>query len=306
MARVPLRVVPPSELGSYGSSGRPAWLDTDWAQHLAWASIGGDRVSFVDVGTGPAMVLIHGLGGSWRNWLENILAFATTHRVIALDLPGFGASPRPNAPISMVGYADLVVGLLQELGIDRAAVIGNSMGGLIAMELALRYPERVGNLVLVSPAGLMPNDLYHPGIFEQALRLEPGLRHIGTALATNAPRMTGRRRLRTALLNGIVASPVGISPALAQEFVGGMGTPGFMPALHAVMATTIRGRADQLELPVLLVWGSRDRVIPVKDAYRLDRVLPQVTTLIYSDTGHVAMAERPHRFRSDVLAFLSS
>ena len=89
------------------------------------------------------LVFVHGLSGTWQNWLLNIPAFMDSHRVIALDLPGFGESPMPREKISIQGYARILDGLLEQLGVESAAVVGNSMGGFVAAELALSFSTRV-------------------------------------------------------------------------------------------------------------------------------------------------------------------
>src|SRR5215210_1733731 len=140
---------------AYGPTGRSAWLDIDWREHQRWLRVAGDDVNVIDLGHGDrTIVFIHGLAGAWVNWLENLPAFAADHRVIAMDLPGFGASPMPSEPITISGYARVVEALLEQLGVDAAAVVGNSMGGFIGAELAIRFPARVERLVLVSAAGL--------------------------------------------------------------------------------------------------------------------------------------------------------
>ena len=108
-----------------------------------------------DVGTGPPLILLHGLAGSARWWARNIPALSRSFRVIAIDLPGFGASPRGHR-LELDGVVDQLVGTMDALGIDRASVIGHSMGGLIAGGLAADRPERVERLVLVDAAFLSP------------------------------------------------------------------------------------------------------------------------------------------------------
>jgi pimeloyl-ACP methyl ester carboxylesterase len=142
------------DLEAYGPVGRSAWLDVDWREHQRWVTVLGSPVNVVEMGTGDPIVFVHGLVGSWQNWLENIPHFARDHRVVALDLPGFGASPMPAEKISIAGYARILDALLGELGIDAACVVGNSMGGFIAAELAIAFPQRVERLVLVSAAGI--------------------------------------------------------------------------------------------------------------------------------------------------------
>src|SRR4051812_12053589 len=144
----------PQDDPAYGTPGRSAWLDMDWPAVTHTATVRGSEVTYVDIGDGDGepMVWIHGLGACWQTWLENLPHFARSHRCIALDLPGFGASPMPAEDISIERYAAIVDELLRGLGIERAVVVGNSMGGFIATELAIRFPTVVSKLVLVSAA----------------------------------------------------------------------------------------------------------------------------------------------------------
>src|SRR3954471_7617845 len=141
--------VSPVDDSTYGPSGRSDWIDVDWREHQSWVHVGGRPVNVISLGSGPPVVFVHGLGGSWQNWLENLPFFARKFRVIACDLPGFGESPMPLEDISISGYGKFVVGLLDALEIERAHLVGNSMGGFIAAEVALQAPERVDRLVLV-------------------------------------------------------------------------------------------------------------------------------------------------------------
>src|SRR5580693_8225219 len=127
----------------YGPVGRSAWLEIDWRKHQRWVTVGDCLVNVIDLGEGQPIVFVHGLSGSWPNWLEQLPVFARSHRVLALDLPGFGHSPMPSGEVSMAAYARLLDGLLAARGIDAAVVVGNSMGGFIAAELAIAYPQRV-------------------------------------------------------------------------------------------------------------------------------------------------------------------
>ena len=121
--------------------------------------VDGQPVNVVELGSdrtqgGQPLVFVHGLSGSWPNWLEQLPVFAAERRVIAMDLPGFGHSPMPSEPISISAYARLLDGLLDALGVGAAALVGNSMGGFISAELAIAFPQRVERLVLVSAAGI--------------------------------------------------------------------------------------------------------------------------------------------------------
>ncbi|MDQ3469900.1 MAG: alpha/beta fold hydrolase, partial [Actinomycetota bacterium] len=105
-------------LDAYGPVGRSAWMDVDWREHLRWVEVQDRWCNVVDVGRGPVVLFVHGLGGSWQNWLENICEFARDHRVIAVDLPGFGASQMPVQAISIAGYARTLDDLCAALDLD--------------------------------------------------------------------------------------------------------------------------------------------------------------------------------------------
>src|SRR5579863_1278171 len=144
----------PELRGVHGPSGRSRWLDVDWRTHQRWVIVNGAPINVIELGEGPALLFVHGLSGSWPNWLEQLPVFAASHRVIALDLPGFGRSPMPVEPISISGYARTLDALLGALGVSAAGVVGNSMGGFVAAELAINHPRRVERLALISPAGI--------------------------------------------------------------------------------------------------------------------------------------------------------
>src|SRR3954453_5590482 len=123
----------PGADATYADGDDSTWMSLDWPSMTRRVPILGRAVNVVDTGGDqPAMVFVHGLGGRWQNWLLNIPAFMGTHRVIAVDLPGFGASEMPAEKISIRGYAKIVDALLQEIEIDTAVFVGNSMGGFVA------------------------------------------------------------------------------------------------------------------------------------------------------------------------------
>ncbi|MCW3038652.1 MAG: alpha/beta fold hydrolase, partial [Solirubrobacterales bacterium] len=161
MATTPLTPAETADLEAYGSGPDPAWLREDWSRYLSWHHVGGRAINVLDTGspTGTGrdetpLVFIHGHSACWQHWLEQLPAFMGRYRCIALDLPGFGNSELPEDGISMSGYARAVDELLGQLGVSAACVVGNSMGGFVAAELAIRFPQRVERLVLVSAAGL--------------------------------------------------------------------------------------------------------------------------------------------------------
>lgn len=295
----------------YGPSGRSPWLDVNWREHQRWVSVHGQPVNTIDLGDGPPLVFVHGLSGSWPNWLEQLPVFANRsselgqHRVIAMDLPGFGHSPMPRERITISGYARLLDGLLEELGIGAAAVVGNSMGGFVSAELAIAFPERVERLVLVSPAGL--STYHHPRGTRALPALHRSERIVAayTAwLASKSDMVTKRAFLRNATLGLVTRHPASLPAALAAEQLRGAGKPGFIQALEANLDYDFRDRLPEIACPTLIVWGDEDRVITVRDAAVYAELIPGSRKVVYEDTGHMAQIERPDAFNSLLREFL--
>ena len=295
-----------SERDAYGAVGRSEWLDVDWREHLRWVRVHDRWINVVDIGEGPAVLFVHGIAGCWQNWLENIPRFARDHRVIAVDLPGFGASQMPAETISISHYARALDALLDELGIDVVRLVGNSMGGFVGAELAIRYPARVERLVLVAAAGLSVEFI--------RTRRRSGLRHQAenmlfasiSRVASLSPMLAPRRRLRSALLRLFTAHPGRLPPELAYQQVSGSGKAGFAGALDALCSYPIRERLPEIECPTLIVWGAKDLLVPVKDAALFEQLIGDSRKVVYEDTGHLTMLERPARFNEDVHTFLQA
>jgi pimeloyl-ACP methyl ester carboxylesterase len=283
------------------------WRSIDWRRHQRWETVAGRPINTIDLGSGPALVFVHGLSGSWPNWLEQLAAFAGDHRVVAMDLPGFGHSPGDAGEVSMHGYAELLDGLLAQLGIERATIVGNSMGGLIAAELAASFPARVERLVLVSPAGLAT---YRNRLTVRTMplirRLQQGLALGAAWTASHADPISARPRARELILKGVVAHPGRLPGPLAAEQLRGAGTDGFLAALEAILDFDLRPRLPLIAAPTLIVWGTKDRLITVRDAPRFAEAIPGAELEIYEDTGHMAMLEQPARFNARLREFLAS
>lgn len=289
----------------YGPSGHSPWLDVDWRTHQRWVSVAGQPVNTIDLGDGPPLVFIHGLSGSWPNWLEQLPVFADSHRVIAMDLPGFGHSPMPHERITISGYARLLDGLFDELAIDAATIVGNSMGGFVSAELAIAFPERVERMVLVSPAGL--STYRHPRGTRALPALHRGERIVAAYTAWMASKsdiVTKRALLRNATLGLVTRHPGRLPAALAAEQLRGAGKPGFIQALEANLDYDFRHRLPEIVCPTLIVWGDSDRVITVRDAAVFAEMISGSRKVIYEDTGHMSQIERPDAFNSLLRDFL--
>ncbi len=289
-------------VAQYGTSGRAAWLDIDWRTHIHKDRLAGQTVNFVQYGdpAAPAVVLIHGLAGCWQNWLENIPALGEDFNVIAIDLPGFGESAMPaGGAISIPGYARTVVGVLNTLGVERASLVGNSMGGQTAVQTALDHPTRVHRTILVSPAG------YSTCATPPALGYSAGLG--GTLLANAASWrrfLITRPRLRAVALGGVVAHPELLSPEICFELMGADRKVGFAAAAHAILDHDFRTHLGEVASPTLVVWGRNDRLVTYRDAARIADRIPNAEKLVLRDTGHCAMVERPVWFNKTAREFL--
>jgi pimeloyl-ACP methyl ester carboxylesterase len=291
--------------GPYGPTGRSAWMDIDWRAHQRYVEMDGRRVNVIELGGGePPVVFVHGLAGSWQNWLENVPHFAAAgHRVVTFDLPGFGASDMPRDKISIPGYGRFLDALLDRLGVGPAVVVGNSMGGFIGAELAIQFPQRVERLVLVSAAGLTVEYQRHDRILE-LLRYGSRLLAVwGGFVGARSAAIASRPRTRWLIMNIVVHRPDLLPPALVSEQIRGVGKPGFVDALDALTDYPIRERLGEIGCPTLIVWGTEDRLVPARDADEFERLIPDARKVVWRDTGHMAMLERPGAFNALVDRF---
>jgi pimeloyl-ACP methyl ester carboxylesterase len=288
---------------SYADADDATWLEIDWPALTRTVELAEGPVQVVDTGgEGPPLLFIHGLAGLWQNWLLNIPAFMGSHRVIAPDLPGFGRSPMPAGEISIQGYARTVDALCRTLGVESPVVVGNSMGGFIGAELAISFPTDASKLVLVSAVGLSIEYLRR----EPLIALARAWAAAATRLGARSEAVIRRPRMRRAALQSVLRYPEKLSYPLVWELVQGAGKPGFIPAMEALTNYRFRDKLAQIEVPTLIVWGRNDMLVPVSDAEEFERSIgPNAHKVIFEDTGHVPMIERPSRFNAVLRAFIA-
>jgi pimeloyl-ACP methyl ester carboxylesterase len=318
----------------YGTSATPDWRTIDWPAHLHQVEIDGSPVNYVDMGpraqpaepaasrtAGPRaqpaepaasrtagqgelepIVFVHGLAGQWQNWLENIPRFAQERRVIAPDLPGHGLTPMPRDQITISGYGRCVNALCEKLDLGRVDMVGNSMGGFVSAEVAIQFPERIDQLVLVSAAGIGSADVAKMPI----MTIGRLMGAIATHTTARDRSIAARPRSRHHSLALVARYPSRLKPDLAYEaFFKGAGKPGFLDALRANLNYDFRDRLPEIRQPTLIVWGENDSIIPVRDAHEFERLIPDSRKVVMRATGHVPMAERPSTFNDLVLDFLA-
>ena len=249
------------------------------------------EISTMQAGSGPPVVLLHGLGATKASFLPTVAALADHHRVIAIDLPGFGDSVKPlRAPYHAPFFANSVVGLLDALGLEETDVVGNSMGGRVAIELGLRHPDRTRRLALLAPSLAWLRD--RP--WAPLLRLVPP--QLGVIQPAPRPIVEGIvRRL-------VPGGAEGWSAAGVDEFLRSYLTPSGRAAFYAAARNIYleephgeKGfwtRLPQLDVPSLFVWGRHDQLIPLRFADHVRRAVPKARHLEL-DCGHVPQLERP-------------
>jgi pimeloyl-ACP methyl ester carboxylesterase len=295
----------------------PEWLQIDWRPHLRSVELDTSRlephpgspadparttVHYTELGEGQPLLLIHGLGGCWETWLENIPHLARTHRVIAPDLPGFGDSPMPGWEISIQAYGALITELCRVLEIESVPLVGNSMGGFIAAEVTVSEPVLVQKLALVSAAG----------ISHARMRREPAeaagrmARAASPLLLRSNERAFLRPGLRNRMIRHVVHRPSRLRPELVWEIVqGGLHAPGLVAAIRGLAGYDILERLEDVEVPTLIVWGRNDLIVPVRDGFEFARLIRDSELVVFDDCGHVPMAERPVRFNRLLDHFLT-
>ncbi len=242
-------------------------------------------------GTGPALSLLHGVGTNRGIWRPTTEFLAREHFVVAADLPGFGESPPVGEGFDLEQVSDaLAEGLAEEAG-GPFDLIGNSLGGAIALVLALRRPDLVRRLVLSAPAGFspMPDPIARAaGLIGSAVIA--GRRVLGEQLADNP---TGRQ----ILLWGSIGDPSAISAEDTRMMVNASnGATRIGAAIEAVAAADLRPRVAELKVPVGLIWGESDRVIPIRTLDTIRELLPDAPVETLPGAGHVAQMEQPQLY----------
>lgn len=254
------------------------------------AQAGPYGLRYLEAGSGPPLVLVHGLGSSaMQDWGRLMAPLGRSFHVYAPDLPGFGRSERPDVPYGIPLQVEAVRAFMAAVGVSRARVVGNSMGGWIVARLAAEHPELVERLVLVAPAGMRPQDAA-PIPAELLLpRDEEGLRQLVAVVRHKPP------PLPSFLARDILARK------LRDEWIVRRTLESIRGGRHWLNGTLARAT-----MPALIVWGRQDRLIPAAYAEPLQAELPNATLRLLGDCGHVPMADCPEAFDRELAAFLQA
>jgi len=264
---------------------------------------GGINVRYYAIGQGPPILLLHGLGEAAIVWFANMEDLASNHTVIALDLPGHGASDKPQWRYSLEKSTEFLMAFMDTLELDRVSLVGNSMGGLMSLAVALNHPDRVHKLVLVDTAGLgreiagFLRWMSIPAVGELMARPSRGgvrwvLHRIFYDHAFATQQLTEalyqERRL------------AGNKQAMLRILRYGVNFLGLKPS--AMLAN----RLPQVKAPTLVVWGRQDAIFPVAHTRKAASLLPNARLQIYDQCGHWPHIEKHQQFNRLVLDFLAS
>jgi pimeloyl-ACP methyl ester carboxylesterase len=253
---------------------------------------------FIDQGHGPVVLLLHGFGGSTFSFRHQIGPLATHHRVLALDLPGFGLSDRPlDADLSLTAHAERLREMLDRLGIETASIVGASMGGIVGMRLAAAHPERVERLVLAGS----------PAPDRQIVR--PRYTPARPFLPVGYTLLWGRPAYLQRTLRRVVYDPAFVTDDICAGYAYPWRIRGTAAALFRF------ARDARRDLPVhpagigtrtLLLWGEADPAVPLSVAHRLHATLPDARLEVLPRAGHLVLEEQPEACTASILRFLGA
>ena len=268
------------------SSPQPQWAFSGLPELLS-TTVFGQTIRYYDVGSGPPLLLIHGIGGDADEWAFCFEGFSQSHRMIALDLMGCGRSDKPRIEYHIAGFVETIERFLLNLKIDRAVLLGESLGGWVAASFALKFPKIVDKLVLVDAAGVWGNITKLPIDVRVSTR-----DHMGEVF-------------RFLLYDKRMASEALIDLAYQQHLERGDGY-----TIESVLNNAATGRdllddlISGISMPTLIVWGEQDQMIPLSVGQRLHQLIPGSKLEVIPRCGHLPALEQPEEFVRCVLDFL--
>lgn len=260
------------------------------AQTAKETTVFGQKIHYVEAGTGPTVILLHGLGGSTQAWMFNIAPLAEKYHVVVPDQIGFGKSDKPLVNYRIRTYVDFLDQFCKQLKIERASLVGNSMGGWIAAAYTAAFPDRVDKLVLVDAAGYAPpKDLDTRSFYG----LNPTTREGMKALVAKV------------FYNKAFQTDAAIDQAIAARMTAGDGY-----TINSITESIIRGEdfLDQtvktIKNPTLIIWGRQDGLVPLAEGEHFNKDIAGSKLIVFDECGHVPNFEKAGEFNTAVLKFL--
>jgi pimeloyl-ACP methyl ester carboxylesterase len=252
------------------------------------------RVAYFDEGEGEPVVFVHGLVGTRTHFAHVAPAFAETHRVIGVDMPGCGHSHKPTSRLSIRAYADTLFELLSGLGIERSTLVGHSAGGLVVATAAMQQPHRVDRLALINSAGMRAYPL--PSRLVGRAIMRPWLVSfmLGVSASWILERIFHQKKNRFVDQFVEEATRTGRDPEVRRQTLREMGKVFHDLAPDLLTATVLQGAAE-LHMPTLIIWGDRDRLVPLATVEGVAARFRNARLEVIRDCGHMPMIEEPIR-----------
>ncbi len=253
----------------------------------------GAKINYIEAGdpSKPKVILLHGLGGSILNWSLNTAPIAQNYHVIALDQVGFGKSDKPELKYRLGTFADFLDKFMAELKIEKASLVGNSMGGWVAALMAIKYPNRVEKIVLADAAGLVPKSFSENQVYQ----------------LNNSTRDEIRANMKLIFANPMFQN----NEALVDQFMTARVTAGDGGTINSLIESIKRredllnDRLGEIKKPTLIIWGKQDGLLPITDAYTFNKGIVGSELVIFDQCGHVPQFEKAADFNRAVIAFLA-
>lgn len=273
------------------------WTGASFFDYVQELSVEGRRLRYLDVGAGPPVLLVHGLGGSWQMWHRNIAELAAEHRVLAVDLPGFGRSDALDPATGIRGYALALAQVLDHAGVDRAVVVGHSLGGLVVQHLALQCPDRVeGLMVVCSGDGVLAT--HRQAAFLGMALFSSALQRFGPPAPLQDFLLRSLMSIgpvRRRVIAKAVHDPSTVAAGLPTEMIGAvLRSPALADAIRAGLSND--ADAAQIRCQTLVVAGEQDRMVPPECGRSLAARIPLSRFELWPDVGHHPMMERSSEF----------
>ena len=260
------------------------------AQTSKETTVFGQKIHYVEAGSGPTVILLHGLGGSSEVWQFNLTALAEKYHVVVPDQIGFGKSDKPLVNYRIRTYVDFLDQFCKQLKIERASLVGNSMGGWIATAFTAAFPDRVDKLVLVDAAGYAP----------------PKDIDTRTFYALNPTTREGTRvLLGKVFYNKLFQTDAAVEQAIASRLAAGDGY-----TINRITESIIRGEdflddaVKTIKRPTLIIWGRQDGLVALAEGEHFNKDIAGSKLVVIDQCGHMPQIEKPAEFNAAVLKFL--